>query len=46
MIAKAVDGWKEFFSANGVLQRDIDSLAQYIDGDFLRSQRRQIIGVA
>lgn len=42
-IARTVDGWKEFFAGNGVLQRDIDSLAQYIDGDFLRSQRKQFV---
>lgn len=43
VISKVVDGWQEYFANNGVMQRDIDSLAQYIDGDFLRSQRKQFI---
>ena len=42
-IAKTVDGWKEYFANMGVLKRDIDSLGQYIDGDFLHSQRKQIL---
>ena len=40
-IAKKIAGWKAFFASKGVLPRDIDSLAQYIDGDFLYSQRKQ-----
>lgn len=38
-VAAAVDGWKYFFQQQGVLARDLDSLAQYIDGPHLRAQR-------
>ncbi len=38
-IAGRVAGWKESFKAKGVAGRDIDLLAQYIDGDRLRHQR-------
>lgn len=38
-VALRVAGWKEAFSAQGVTASDIDLLAQYIDGDRLRSQR-------
>jgi serine/threonine-protein kinase HipA len=34
-----VNGWREHFEAEGVSQRDIESLAQQIDGDDLRAQR-------
>jgi serine/threonine-protein kinase HipA len=39
-VARCVDGWKEFFIAQGVQGADIDMLAQYIDGDRLLNQRR------
>lgn len=38
-IATVVDGWKEHLQATGVGDRDIQRLAQYIDGDALRGQR-------
>lgn len=39
-VARQVEGWKEHFRQRGVSDADIDTLAQYIDGDQLRSQRR------
>jgi serine/threonine-protein kinase HipA len=39
-IARHVDGWKEHFRDTGVSERDLDVLAQYIDGDRLGAQRR------
>ena len=42
-VAIKVDGWIEAFAAKGVLARDIDLLAQYIDGDRLHSQRKAFL---
>jgi len=38
-VIDAVNGWREHFETAGVSQRDIESLAQQIDGDELRAQR-------
>ena len=38
-VIEVVSDWKAHFSAQGVSQRDIHSLAQQIDGDYLLSQR-------
>jgi serine/threonine-protein kinase HipA len=43
-VAASVDGWKEFFLAQGVSRRDIDQMAQYIDGPHLKAQRAEFIG--
>jgi serine/threonine-protein kinase HipA len=40
-IARQVDGWIRHFREGGVRDADIEVLAQYIDGDNLRSQRRK-----
>ena len=37
--ASVVAGWKEFFRGYGVLERDLETLAQYIDGPNLKAQR-------
>lgn len=42
-VAAAVDGWKDFFQQQGVSARDIESLAQYIDGPHLRAQRSDFL---
>jgi serine/threonine-protein kinase HipA len=39
-VIKVVDGWKTHFAACGVSARDIESLAERIDGDALLEQRR------
>ena len=44
-IAGHVEGWKEHFRDAGVSDRDIDVLAQYIDGDRLGAQRRELLQV-
>jgi len=38
-VIDVVSGWREHFRAEGVSQRDIESLAQQVDGDELRAQR-------
>ena len=38
-VIDVVNGWREHFPAVGVSDRDIESLAQQIDGDELRAQR-------
>jgi serine/threonine-protein kinase HipA len=38
-LAFAVDGWKENFRSQGVEERDLETMAQYIDGPFLMAQR-------
>lgn len=40
-VVATVDGWKEFFKVQGVSERDLDRMAQYIDGPFLKSQRAE-----
>ena len=42
-VAIKVDDWIEAFAAKGVRARDIDLLAQYIDGDRLHSQRKAFL---
>jgi serine/threonine-protein kinase HipA len=39
-VIAAVDGWRQHFAACGVTNSDLDSLAERIDGDPLKSQRR------
>jgi serine/threonine-protein kinase HipA len=39
-VIRAVDGWREHFAACGVTNSDLESLAERIDGDPLRGQRR------
>jgi len=38
-VVAAVAGWKEFFQSQGVSARDVDRMAQYIDGPVLKPQR-------
>jgi serine/threonine-protein kinase HipA len=38
-VAFAVDGWQENFRSLGVKERDLEMMAQYIDGPFLKAQR-------
>lgn len=40
-VVAVIDGWAEFFKGHGVCARDMDRLAQYIDGPALRSQRAE-----
>lgn len=42
-VAGVVDGWKEFFQRQGVGKRDLDLMAQYIDGTSLRLQRAEFV---
>jgi serine/threonine-protein kinase HipA len=42
-VAAGVDGWKDFFQRQGVSARDLDSMAQYIDGPDLRAQRSEFL---
>ncbi len=39
-VIQAIDGWREHFAACGVTNADLESVAQRIDGDPLRVQRR------
>jgi serine/threonine-protein kinase HipA len=39
-VIRAVDGWREHFAACGVTNSDLKSVAERIDGDPLRGQRR------
>jgi serine/threonine-protein kinase HipA len=38
-VVAAVDGWKENFRALGVKERDLELMAQDIDGPLLKAQR-------
>ncbi len=38
-VVSIVDGWKEHFRVQGVKERDLELLAQYIDGPHLKAQR-------
>lgn len=40
-VAAVVDGWKDFFQSQGVSKRDLELMAQYIDGPSLRLQRAE-----
>lgn len=42
-VAAALDGWMEFFRGQGVSSRDLDQMAQYIDGPNLKAQRAEFI---
>lgn len=42
-VAGVVDGWKAFFLPLGVDKRDLDLMAQYIDGPSLQSQRAEFV---
>lgn len=42
-VAVVVGGWKEFFRGQGVSNRDLDRMAQYIDGANLKAQRAEFI---
>jgi serine/threonine-protein kinase HipA len=39
-VIRTVDGWREHFAACGVTDSDLESLAERIDGDALKNQRR------
>lgn len=41
-VARVVDGWQAHFAAAGVAPRDLALLAQHIDRDALRAQRRAL----
>jgi serine/threonine-protein kinase HipA len=38
-VVVAVDKWKDFFRVQGVKERDLEQMAQYIDGPTLKPQR-------
>ena len=38
-VVAVVGGWKEHFRVQGVKERDLELLAQYIDGPHLKAQR-------
>jgi serine/threonine-protein kinase HipA len=40
-VSTIAQGWKKHFKAAGVIDRDIEQMAQYIDGDLLRLQRME-----
>lgn len=40
-VCKVVDGWQEHFRECGVRGRDMEQLAQYIDGRLLKAQRAE-----
>lgn len=42
-VARAVDGWKQHFTASGVTRSDIDLYAEQIDRPFLRDQRGEFL---
>jgi hypothetical protein len=42
-VAHEVDGWKDHFKAMDVGDRDIQALAQYLDGERLGAQRREFV---
>jgi serine/threonine-protein kinase HipA len=39
-VTRAISGWREHFAACGVTNSDLESLAERIDGDALKGQRR------
>ena len=43
-VVATVDQWKESFTAHGVSARDLDRMAQYIDGAWLKAQRLEFGG--
>ena len=40
-VVATVDGWKKFFKVQGVNDRDLERMAQYIDGPLLKLQRAE-----
>lgn len=42
-VAIVVEGWREYFAADGVSERDLDSLSTQIDRPALKEQRRKAI---
>jgi len=42
-VASTVEGWKEFFKDQGVSARDLERMAQYIDGPSLKLQRAEFV---
>jgi serine/threonine-protein kinase HipA len=42
-VVSAVERWKDVFREHGVSGRDMDQLAQYIDGPRLQAQRKEFI---
>jgi serine/threonine-protein kinase HipA len=42
-VARGLRRWKDHFAKAGVSQTDLDVLAQYIDGDRLADQRRELL---
>jgi serine/threonine-protein kinase HipA len=42
-VVTAVDGWKETLRAQGVRERDLEMMAQYIDGPRLKAQRAEFM---
>jgi serine/threonine-protein kinase HipA len=45
-VARVCDGWTAHFEAAGVAAKDIEYLAQFIDRDFLRKQRKAFADAA
>lgn len=43
-VVRVVDGWKAFFTQQGVRTQDVELLAQYIDGPWLGAQRAAFRG--
>jgi serine/threonine-protein kinase HipA len=43
-VVATVDQWKESFTSHGVSARDLDRMAQYIDGPWLKAQRLEFWG--
>ena len=41
-VVGVVDGWKVFFQRQGVGARDLEMMTQYIDGPYLKAQRKAI----
>lgn len=42
-VVAVVDTWKDYFRKLGVVDRDMDQLAQYIDGPNLKAQRAEFV---
>lgn len=40
-VVETVDGWQAFFCRQGVSERDLERMAQYIDGPSLKAQRAE-----
>jgi serine/threonine-protein kinase HipA len=44
-VAQVCDGWKSHFKEAGVGRADVEYLAQFIDRDFLVTQRKDLVAV-